>query len=504
MQCLYCDRRLGLFSSAKGAFCSDEHEQLYRSAAQKRLEAPYVSSAGALDNSHAQDLTQLLQATQIESGATVQAPAEVARATEVNEAVAVSVVNSSASSDAHAVPEIGQAAFGTPVAPAASGSEQTQPLPNLSDKPDPQWSLISDPPAVEPEIPTDRRTEPRIKDIKILKVAALRDPEKQVNCALVDTSDTGIQFTSDSEFRTGEILIVELPDQLALAEVRYSQMKDGRYAVGAERAQTISSDAASSAGTGQERAELLIKALCDRVKTGFADEPGQGMDRTSALERVARILEIWQSTQSAPAPSTSETHIEAKPSTGVGRAFGAVAVALVMAGLLTVCVLQFQKDRTPLPPPPRVAAPPPLAKIEPKVEAKVEPKPEIKTEVKVEPKVQPKVAPKVEAKAEPKVAPPPVPAASGRHRAQIRAVQPTWVGISTDGKKVFAGMLAKGETHDLEYSKFAFLHTGNAVGVEIIVDGQSVPMGKPGLRLVELNTTGYQFLRWSNDDPAHP
>ena len=474
MQCLYCDRRLGLFSSAKGVFCSDEHEKLYRSAAQRRLETPYVSAAGALDNATVQDLAQLLKATQAESGATVEAHAEVAMAADLTEAVAVSVSNSTASTDAHAVPAVGQQGIVTPIAPIASGRDPGQPLPNLTPQSDPQWSLISDPPHVEPEIPPDRRAEPRVKNIQILKVASLRDPEKQVNCALVDTSDAGIQFTSDREFRTGEVLIAELPDQLALAEVRYSQAKDGRYAVGAERAQTVPREAASSSSTGQERAELLIKTLCDRVKTGFAEEPGQGADRTRALERVGRILEVWQSTQSPPAPPTYEPHIEAKPSSGVGRAFGAVAAALVMGGLLTVCVLQFQKDRTPLPPPPRVAAPPPLAKIQPKVD-------------KVEP------------------APQEVPTAPVLHRAQIKAIQSTWIGVSTDGNKVFAGMLAKGATRDLEYSKFAFLHAGNATGVEIIVDGQTVPMGsRQALRLVELNTTGYRFLRWSNDDPPQP
>jgi hypothetical protein len=476
MQCLYCDRRLGLFHGSKGAFCSEEHEKLYRSAAQQRLEAPYVSSAGALDNSAIQDLAQLLKATQAQSGATVQAPLEGTMATNLTEAVAVSVSSSSESSHAHAVPEGGQAGIGTPIAPQSSGSEQTQPLADLGPQSDPQWSLISDPAHAEPEISTDRRSQPRIKDIKVLRAATLGDPEKQVHCALVDTSDTGIQFTSDCEFRTGEILIVELPDQLALAEVRYSQAKDGRYAVGAERVQTISMDAASSASTGQGRAELLIKALCDRVKTGFAEEPGHGADRTRALERVARILEVWQSIQSPPAPSENETHIEAKPSTGIGRAFGAVAAALVIGGLLTLCVLQFQKDRTPLPPPLRIAAPPRLAKIEPRPEAKVEPAP-----------------------------PPPFPAAPLLHRAQIKAIQPTWIGISTDGTKVFGGMLAKGGTKDLKYSKFAFLHAGNATGVEIIVDGQPVPMGsQPRLRLVELNATGYRFLRWSNDDPPQP
>jgi hypothetical protein len=102
-------------------------------------------------------------------------------------------------------------------------------------------------------------------------------------------------------------------------------------------------------------------------------------------------------------------------------------------------------------------------------------------------------------------APPPAPATNGLHRAQITAIESTWIALSTDGHHVFGKTLAKGATQDLEYSKFAFIHAGNAAGVEISVDGQPVPMGKqPRLRLVELNTTGFRFLRWSNDDPAEP
>jgi len=455
MQCLYCDRRLGLFHNFEGAFCSDQHEKLYRSAAQRRLEAPYVSAAGALENSTAQDLAQLLKATQAESGVSVEAPAEVAVATELTQSVLVALTNSMAITNAHAVSEV---THGAP-SPAAEFS-------NAAPTSDPQWSLVLDPSSSEVGIPTDRRAEPRAKDIRILKVATLHNPQRQVDCALVNTSDTGIQFTSATDFRVGEVLIAELPDQLVLVEVRYSQAKDGRYAVGAECAQTLSLDAASLAGTGQERAELLIQTLCDRVKNGFADEPGLGTDATGgqrrerALERVARILEVWQYISSEPTPFVQETHIHAKPSTGAGRAFAAVAAALVIGGLLTVCVLRFQKDRTPLPPPPRVASPPNLQVV---------------------------------------------PAPPVLHRAQIRAIQTTWIGLSTDGNKIFGGTLTKGTAKDLEYSKFAFLHAGNAAGVEIILDGQPVPMGsQPRLRLVELNATGYRFLRWSNDDPPPP
>ncbi|HLK18112.1 MAG TPA: RodZ domain-containing protein [Bryobacteraceae bacterium] len=456
MQCLYCDRRLGLFSTAKGAFCSDEHEELYRSAAQKRLETPYESAAG--------DLAHLLKATQADQGATVEAKTEAAIPAAAAEAAMVTIRNSIASGNVPASSQAGHAYIGTTAPSVTTSSDQSQQESGAPSQSDPQWALIPDAPPAKPQVPTERRAEPRIKDIKILKVATLRDPEKQVNCALVDISDAGIQFTSDIDFRVGEVLIAELPDQIALAEVRYSQSKDGRYVVGLERAQTISQDAAASAATGADRAGLLIETLCDRVKAGFVQE-GQTADRTKALERVARILEVWQNIQSPAAPPVLQEKIEIKPSTGLGRAFGAVGAVLLIGGMLTVYVLQFQKNQTPLPPPPRVPSAPALSKVESTITT-------------------------------------PVPA---MHRAQIRAIQPAWIGISVDGKNVFGGMLAKGVTRDVEYSKFAFLHAGNAAGVEIIVDGKPVSMApRPGLRLIELNATGYKFLRWSNDDPPQP
>src|ERR1700689_3832326 len=84
MKCLYCECRLGFFRKGKGAFCSEQHEELYRNATQSRLAAPYASSAGLLENSpiqaegeaaRAEDLAQLLKATQVASGAKVEMPA---------------------------------------------------------------------------------------------------------------------------------------------------------------------------------------------------------------------------------------------------------------------------------------------------------------------------------------------------------------------------------------------------------------------------------------------
>jgi hypothetical protein len=309
MQCLYCDRHLGFFHSGKGAFCSEQHEELYRNAAQRRLEAPYQPSAGALatsadqadgETSWVEDLGQLLQATQIDSGASVETAAEVTMAANSAEAVAM-VTSSVAATQVSALPETGSVIHSSPVGPPAGppsdhGGNRAEEARPLSDSNVPSTA----------EEETDRRSEPRVKAVKIVKVATLRDPNREMICALVDTSDSGIHFTADADFRVGEILVAELPDQLVLTEVRYSHAKDDRYAIGAARVQSASKGAVPPTSDGMERAEVLIKALCDRVRTGFADESFHGADaaasehRAQALERVARILEIWQNKKTDP------------------------------------------------------------------------------------------------------------------------------------------------------------------------------------------------------------
>jgi hypothetical protein len=524
MKCLYCDRHLGFFRSGKGAFCSEQHEELYRGAAQRRLETPYASSAGTLDDTvHVEDLGQLLKATQTDRGVGVEAPVEmpanVAMAADSLEAVAVGnkgTASSETASSTNGLSDGASVSNPPPAGPPASiRAEEFRPLP---EDPSALDFPFTPAPAATPD-ETDRRSGPRVNDIQMIKLATLRDPERDITCALVNKSDAGIQFTADADFAVGEILIAELPDQLVLTEVKHSQAKDGRYVIGAERVQTLSKEKAPTPSSGADRAEFLIKTLCERVRTGFADEPGHetgaaGSDqRQRALERVARILDIWQRTKSGgepngnvdqPAVPAASVPAEEQHSSGAGRAFAAVAASLVIIALLMVCVVEYRKSHaametavsTPAP------APAPVSKqVTPEVKQPVVARqPQPAQQAQPAPPRAPAVqAPKAEPVLQPRAAGP------GLHRAQIKAIEATWVGVSTDGNKIFGGMLAKGSTKEVEYSKFAFLHAGNAAGVEITVDGQSVPMGtQPRLRLVELNAGGFRFLRWSNDDPAQP
>ncbi len=555
MQCLYCNRHLGFFNTGKGPFCSEKHEELYGKAAMGRLDAPYDRSSGSLASSEAEaeaeaekspveDLSKLLTATQQDSGIPVETPAQIPVATASAEAVPIAVGTTRAETlaDADSLTAAPQPHAGSPAPPDSPGSPMHE------------FSGGGDSEAAEED--AERRGEPRVKAIAIVKIASLRDADREITCALVDKSETGIQFTSLTDINIGEILIAELPDQLVLVEVKHSQAAGDKFAIGAERVQTASKNEMPPASAGMERADVLIKALCDRVRTGFSEtgnpeaDEAAGHSRAHALERVARILEIWQNTRMCALPEAdaeSETEsvekvdaAETKHSIGAGRIFGAVAAALVITGLVTLYIVQVRKGGEVAAPkhvsvakqikPQQPAAAPPAATVvvdagkqtAAETVAPAAAKPAVaaaSAPAAIQPAAKPPAPPPAAAKPAPAaVSPAPstakqtspaeqhiAAAAPGQHHVQIKAIQTTWVGVSADGHKLFGVMIPKGTTKELEYSKYAFVHTGNAVGVEILLDGQPVPMGdRPSLRLVELTGSGSKILRWSNDDPPQP
>jgi hypothetical protein len=92
------------------------------------------------------------------------------------------------------------------------------------------------------------------------------------------------------------------------------------------------------------------------------------------------------------------------------------------------------------------------------------------------------------------------------HTILVTAREPSWLGVNVDGKVVFGKMLAKGDTKQLEFSRFAFLHIGNSEKVDVALDSRLVgPFPKDGsLRLLELTASGARVLPWRNGDPPSP
>lgn len=66
-------------------------------------------------------------------------------------------------------------------------------------------------------------------------------------------------------------------------------------------------------------------------------------------------------------------------------------------------------------------------------------------------------------------------------KVKIEAVQRTWLSVGVDGKIVYTGTMVAGETKNFEGTSVVHIHTGNAGGMSISVNGKAVPaMGKTG------------------------
>ena len=97
------------------------------------------------------------------------------------------------------------------------------------------------------------------------------------------------------------------------------------------------------------------------------------------------------------------------------------------------------------------------------------------------------------------------PIATGMHRAEIRGLESAWVTASADGKPLFSKIISKGESRQVEFFQYAFLHLGSTKGLQVTINGQVIQMGqRPGMRLVELRPWGVNFLPWTNSDPPKP
>lgn len=87
--------------------------------------------------------------------------------------------------------------------------------------------------------------------------------------------------------------------------------------------------------------------------------------------------------------------------------------------------------------------------------------------------------------------------------ARIQALEPSWLTATVDGKETVAKLLDKGETREFAFSQVMRVRLGNAGGVEITSNGNSIgPIGQSGaVRVVELTPTGFRILPWRRADP---
>jgi hypothetical protein len=82
------------------------------------------------------------------------------------------------------------------------------------------------------------------------------------------------------------------------------------------------------------------------------------------------------------------------------------------------------------------------------------------------------------------------------HHVSISAIENAWVSACSDGKKGFGRLLLPREKYDFDFYGKAVVRVGNAAGVEITWDGESLgSLGPQGIvRLIELSPAEFRFL----------
>jgi cytoskeletal protein RodZ len=79
---------------------------------------------------------------------------------------------------------------------------------------------------------------------------------------------------------------------------------------------------------------------------------------------------------------------------------------------------------------------------------------------------------------------------SGRLRLELAFRTDTWVKISADGQIVLDGIKKAGESISLEADEAFLLHTGNAGGIDLKINGRPArPLGAPGVVRTDIRIT---------------
>jgi hypothetical protein len=187
---------------------------------------------------------------------------------------------------------------------------------------------------------------------------------------------------------------------------------------------------------------------------------------TRQLERLSVPMQLPEPPRPAPQSANSRTII---------------AAAIVVGGILTAGYALWPSktsDSSPAKSPATVRAASSLESSKPASAEPVKP-------IAVEPAAS---------KPSPVSAPVPKPGAMALHLA---ASEPAWVSIIDDrGTKLFAKVLLADETHDLELTRSATLRTGNAGGLSVEFNGQTVgQLGAPGkVREILFKDGAYKML----------
>ncbi len=372
----------------------------------------------------------------------------------------------------------------------------------------------------------DGRREPRFQIYAPAKLTLVDHPERDLECLLLDISATGMKFVTDQDVAIDEVIVLEVEDHLVLADVRYSQPRGEKFAIGAERIHAVNKAALSAGQTKPEQIRFVIADYRSRIKASIiADPPAAAPQETAQLDQ--RLFEYVDQHRDRLVEAAVKQLVEQWSQDSDGpRTDGTLRAAIVER------VAERVAERTPsIPSAPPPMSPPP-APVPQQIFLPQPPKPEApRTEPQSRHKswrmplaaaaaiammsftgslfwsyrhsagaLAPTARP-ANITASPAKPTSVVPATNPATRhAEIRVMEPAWVSATSDGKELFGKLLAKDETRQIEFAEKALVRVGNAGGVEISIDGKPIgPLGPRGkIRELEITPAGYRFVPVTN------
>lgn len=149
----------------------------------------------------------------------------------------------------------------------------------------------------------DDRREPRLEIYAPAKLTLVDAPERDLECMLLDISATGLKFVASDSLHVDEVVALEVEDYLVLADVRYSEPRGGRFAIGAERIHALERAALPRGANRAEQIRFVVNDYRRRIRTAIAGEKTEANEQEAGLpvphrdqvvEAAAqRLIEQW-------------------------------------------------------------------------------------------------------------------------------------------------------------------------------------------------------------------
>ncbi len=133
----------------------------------------------------------------------------------------------------------------------------------------------------------DGRREPRFQIYAPGKLTVVDNPERELECLLLDISATGMKVVMDEGLPVDEVVALEVEDHLVLADVRYSEPRGDKFTIGAERIHAVDKDVLPQEKNRAEQIRFLVEDYRRRIRLAIAGEHSSGQETGAGIAGLA-------------------------------------------------------------------------------------------------------------------------------------------------------------------------------------------------------------------------